>query len=259
LSDKPNSGQANAQPSLHRPVSRRNTYELIAQNVLELIGDGDLRPGDALPTERELTASYGVGRSSVREALRVLESKGVIEPNGKGGFAVAAYGNPLNRSLEVLLALRGVDLRELFEVRRILEVELAGLAAASRKKGHLDRMSSAIDTMADRVGDEGDYIAADIRFHLTIAEATNNRVAQHTMQAIREMLRQALTAIYRIPKSAEQSIDDHRTILAAIADGDAEAARGAMREHLDRVEDAIRGNLPHPRDQRAPRKAELRG
>jgi GntR family transcriptional regulator, transcriptional repressor for pyruvate dehydrogenase complex len=243
LSDKRIAGQTDERSELHRPVSRRNTYELIAQNVLELIGDGHLRPGDPLPTERELTEAYGVGRSSVREALRILESKGVIEPNGKGGFAVAAYGNPLNRSLEVLLTLREGDLRELFEVRRIFEVELAALAAASREGEHLTRMATAIDEMVEGVGDGDRYIGADIRFHLTIAEATGNRVAQHTMLAIRELLRQALRTIYQIPRSAEQSIDDHRAILAAITDRDSEAAREAMREHLDRVEADVQETL----------------
>jgi GntR family transcriptional repressor for pyruvate dehydrogenase complex len=240
-------------------VSRRNTYELIAENVLTLIGDGDLKPGDSLPTERELTRSYGVGRSSVREALRVLESKGVIEPNGKGGFAVAAYGKPLNRSLEVLLTLREGDLRELFEVRRIFEVELAALAAESRKEMHLKRMESAIRKMVEGVGDESRYIGADIEFHLTIAEATGNRVAQHTMLAIRELLRRALATIYQIPRSAEQSIDDHRTILAAIEARDAEGARAAMREHLNRVEADIRENLGAPTEGRRRRKASARG
>lgn len=246
MSDKRTARQRDERAALHRPVSRRNTYELIAENVLELIGDGHLRPGDVLPTERELTQSYGVGRSSVREALRILESKGVIEPNGRGGFVVAAYGKPLDRSLELLLALRGGDLRELFEVRRILEVELAALAAVRREDAHLKRMEKATERMVEWMNDGVRYIRADVRFHLTIAEATGNRVAQHTMLAIRELLRRALTTIYQIPKSAEQSVEDHRAILAAIEARDAEAARETMREHLGRVEAGIRETLGAP-------------
>ncbi len=259
MSDKQITRQADERTALHRAVSRPNTYELIAQNVLGLIGDGHLNPGDPLPTERELTQLYSVGRSSVREALRVLESTGVLEPNGKGGFAVAAYENPLGRSLEVLLALREADLRELFDVRRILEVELAALAAASRTKEHLARMAAAIDEMVEGVGDGERYIDADIRFHLTIAEATGNRVAQHTMLAIRELLRGALLTIYQIPRSAEQSIDDHRTILAAIEAGDAQRARRAMREHLDRVDADIHDHLGEPREARPRRRTGRRG
>ena len=258
MSDKRTAGQTDGR-TFHGPVSRRNTYELIAEDVLKLIGDGRLRPGDALPTERELTQSYGVGRSSIREALRVLESKGVIEPNGKGGFSVAAYGKPLNRSLEVLLTLREGDLRELFDVRRIFEVELAALAAASRKQTHLNRMAAAIEKMVEGIGDEERYIGADVQFHLTIAEATGNRVAQHTMLAIRELLRRALSTIYQIPKSAEQSIDDHRAILAAIEAHDAEGARERMREHLERVESAIHENLRAPDGGRGRRKTRTGG
>lgn len=225
--------------SLHRPVERRNTYELIAENVLALITERRLKPGDPLPTERELTQSYGVGRSSVREALRVLESKGVIRSNGKGSFAVAEYGNPLNHSMNLLLTLQEADLHDLFEVRRTLEVEAAALAATRRTDDDLARMARAIEEMQAGLDSEERYIAADVRYHLAIAEATRNRISLHLMHAIRDLLHRALASIYHIPRSAERSLEQHETILDAIRARDADRAREAMREHLTRVEGEV--------------------
>jgi GntR family transcriptional repressor for pyruvate dehydrogenase complex len=225
------------------PIARRNTYELVAEDLLLLIGDRSLRPGDAIPTERELTERYGVGRSSIREALRVLESNGVIA-SVRGGFVVAGASRALNKSLELLLMLEEANLRELFEVRRTLEVETAALAAKRRRRTHLTELAAAIDDMERGLDDEDRYIAADVRFHLVLAEASGNRFVQHIMLAIRDLLRRALSTVYRIPESAAQSIAGHRVILVAVEARDAEGARVAMRDHLNAVERAIDAALP---------------
>jgi GntR family transcriptional regulator, transcriptional repressor for pyruvate dehydrogenase complex len=214
----------------------------VAEHLLALIGERQLRPGDAVPTERELTERYRVGRSSVREALRVLESNGVIA-SARGGFVVAEASRPFNKSLQLLLTLEEANLRELFELRRILEVETAGLAATRRRRTHLAQLATAIDEMEHGLDNEDRYIAADVQFHLVLAEASGNRFVQHIMLAIRELLRRALSAIYRIPESAAQSIDDHRKIVAAVDSGDPAAASAAMRAHLDSVERAIHAAL----------------
>ena len=87
------------------PIERRKLYDLIAEQLLSQISERRLRPGDPIPTERELTHLYRAGRSSVREALRMLESKGVIENRGNGTFVVSGYANPLNSSVQLLLSL----------------------------------------------------------------------------------------------------------------------------------------------------------
>jgi GntR family transcriptional repressor for pyruvate dehydrogenase complex len=134
---------------MDEPIERRTVYELVAERLLEHISQRRLRPGDALPTERELTQVYRVGRSSVREALRMLQSNGLIKPAGKGVFVVAEFANPLNHSLHLLLTLRETDLRELFEVRKILEGETAALAAARRTDEDLAQMERAIVEMVE--------------------------------------------------------------------------------------------------------------
>jgi GntR family transcriptional repressor for pyruvate dehydrogenase complex len=223
---------------VREPIAKRKTYELIADQLLGEIGTR-LQPGDPLPTERELTASFKVGRSSVREGLRMLESKGVIESVGNGTFVVSELRSPLNRSLELLLSLEEGNLRELYELRRMLEGEAAGLAAARRSDEDLATMAEAIEDMAKGLDDRDTYAAADVRFHVAVAAATGNRVALHAMHAIRDLLERALEQVYGIPGSAARSLEQHRQILAAVAAGDAAEARGRMRTHLTRVEREI--------------------
>jgi len=234
------------------PIERRKVYDQIAERLQAQIGDRKLRPGDLLPTERELMQVYRVGRSSVREALRILESRGLIQSLPTGGFAIADYGSPLHHSIQLLLLLQETNLRELFEMRKILEVEVAGLAAAHRSDEDLARMAQAIDDMVEGLSSEDRYIAADLQFHMTVAEASGNRIAVHMMQAIRESLRRALGSIYHIPGSPQRSIAQHRDVRAAIAAGRPDDARQRMRDHLQRVQGDIQGVLVgHPEPERA--------
>jgi GntR family transcriptional repressor for pyruvate dehydrogenase complex len=227
------------EPQTLVPIQRRKVYELVADRLLDEIVQGRLAPGQAVPTERELARSFRVGRSSVREALRVLESKGVIREN-VGAFEVADFGNPLSDSLRLLLTLEEADVGELFEVRRVIEVEMAALAAERRTDEDLARMDEALAAMREHIDSEEAYIAADIRFHLAIVAATRNRIAHRIMQAIREILRRALGPVFHVPGSPELSTRQHREIRDAIAAEDAGAARTRMHEHLDRTGDEAR-------------------
>lgn len=225
------------------PIERRKVYDLIAERLLAQIRARRLRPGDPLPTERELMHAYRVGRSSVREALRLLESRGVIRDTGRGLFQVADYGNPLSSSFAFLLTVEEGTLRDLFEVRQTLEVEAAGLAAARRTDEHLARMGQAIVEMAAALDSADRYIEADLQFHLAVAAATRNRIVAMMMHAIRGQLHRALASIFHIPGSPQRSVRQHEAILEAIRAGDPEQARARMREHLARVEQDIHGVL----------------
>ena len=226
------------------PIARRKTYELVAERLVALIGARSFQPGDQLPTERELTASFHVGRSSVREALRMLESQGVIRSAVGGAFVVADAAYPLNSSLRLLFALdERAGLHDLFELRRILECEAAALAAGRKTAEDLSEMDTATDEMAAALADSGradGFIDADLRFHLALAGATGNRLVVHSMHAVRDVLRRALLTVYRIPQSPESAVGEHRRIRDAIAVGDAPRARDEMRAHLARVEVDVR-------------------
>lgn len=222
-------------------IERRKTYELVAEHLLSEIGARRLKPGDVLPTERELVQTYGVGRSSIREALRSLESNGLIESRGNGSFAVAHPRNPLNRSLGLLLTVAEADYSELFEVRRILEGEAAALASSRRSQRQLKLLGDAVEEMALGLDSEERFITADLRFHLYVAEATKNRVLLHLMHAIRELLHRSLSSSYHIPGSPERAVEMHRLILEALVMKRPEEARQRMQEHVARVERDITG------------------
>jgi GntR family transcriptional repressor for pyruvate dehydrogenase complex len=221
------------------PIARRKTYELVAERLVALIGDRSFQPGDQLPTERELTASFHVGRSSVREALRMLESQGVIRSVNGGAFVIADAAYPLNSSLRLLLTLdESTRIHDVIELRSILECETAALAAERHGPEHLTRMDEAIEEMTKGLEEpEGDlFIDADLRFHLAVAEATGNRVLLHSMHAVRDVIRRMLMTVFNLPGSAARAVEEHRAVRAAIAAGDPSSARDEMRAHLARVE-----------------------
>lgn len=223
-------------PEGFAPIERRKVYELVAERLLEDISARRLMPGEALPTERQLAETLAVGRSSVREALRMLESRGLIASVGYGAFVVSDYGNPLNESLALLVEMRDGTLRELFEVRKIIEVETAGLAAERRTDEDIERMRRAIEVMDRGMASPDRYIAGDLEFHQAVVAATGNNLARDVMIAIREVMRRALLSIYHIPGSPESSAKQHRQILEAVVEGRPDEARARMREHLLRVE-----------------------
>jgi GntR family transcriptional repressor for pyruvate dehydrogenase complex len=223
-------------PNRSGPIERRKVYELVAERLLDDISARRLTPGAPLPTERQLAQTLSVGRSSVREALRMLESRGLIASAGHGTFTVADYGNPLNESLALLFQMRDGTLRELFEVRKILEVETAALAAERRTDEDVERMRAAIEAMDRGLDSAERYIAGDLEFHQALVAATGNNLARDVMLAIRDVMRRALLSIFRVPGSPESSAGQHRAIFEAVVAGDAAAARERMREHLVRVE-----------------------
>jgi GntR family transcriptional regulator, transcriptional repressor for pyruvate dehydrogenase complex len=220
------------------PIERRKVYEQVSERLEAQLGT-TLKAGTALPPERELAERYGVGRSSVREALRMLESRGLIESRGSGTFVVAAWRNPFQEPLSIVVAGEDVDRAQLFEVRRLLEAEAAALAAKRRTIDQLNLMHETTDDMEIELDSAERFIAADIRYHLAIAEATGNRLLLRLMQAIRESLTEMFGTVFRFPGGPERSVAQHRLINEAIEAEDAERARQLMTEHILRVEQEL--------------------
>lgn len=223
----------------YQPLDRRKIYAQVAEQLVDQVRRRALLPGDPLPPERELTESFRVGRSSVREALRMLESQGLITAARGGTFVIAEAANPLNTSLQLVFALDSdAGIHDLFELRRILDCEAAALAAERRDEEQLAAIDNALGEMeaALDVGRGEQFVLADLRFHLAVAEATGNRFIFYAMQAARGVVRRVLEQVVNVPRSPEKAILEHRAVRDAISVGNATAARNAMREHLERVE-----------------------
>ncbi|MBB2748805.1 UNVERIFIED_ORG: GntR family transcriptional repressor for pyruvate dehydrogenase complex [Microbispora rosea subsp. rosea] len=227
-----------------RPDARPRAFEEVLARIEERIAADGLTVGDRLPGERQLAEQLGVGRSSVREALRVLETLGVVASQaGRGPDAGAVLtsrpGNALTDLLRLHLGLATLSMREVIDTRLMIEQWAAARAAAASRaaaSAHTAtaRMAEAIAAM-DAAGDPAEFVEHDIAFHLALAEAAGNRLIVAVMRALRDALRRyAVDAVVRLGDTGGLQ-DDHRRIHRAIEDGDAGAAAAAVAEHLARA------------------------
>src|ERR1700751_2559651 len=179
-----------------QPIQRTNVYEIVADRLLRDISEGRLVPGEALPTERELTQHFGVGRSSVREALRLLESHGAIQGRGQGQFVVGSQTEVMVPGLTMLMSLGHANRIEVHELRRALEVEIAGLAAERRTAEDIDAIRRANRLMRDSMPAPEATLTADLEFHAAVAEASHNRAMVSVATAVRTVLHRAQGRYY---------------------------------------------------------------
>jgi DNA-binding FadR family transcriptional regulator len=221
-----------APPLTLRTVQRRKLTEEIAQQLLGEIRERKLAPGTRMPSERELVKALGVGRSTIREALNGLALLGVLDiRHGQGVFI--AEGATRERGPEELAAAlaKGVT-HDLLEARRIVEVEIAALAAGRRKQGDLRSIAGVLKAheRALRAGEPCAEHAA--RFHLEVAAAAHNEVLEGLVASILPMLEQLGPRLETLPDYREWEYAEHREIYEAIRAGDTELAAERMREHL---------------------------
>ncbi|HXX27872.1 MAG TPA: FadR/GntR family transcriptional regulator [Terriglobales bacterium] len=225
--------------AVYKQVRTSRLYEQIVQQIEESIVKGDLKPGDQLPAERELAQRFGVSRTAVREAVKALREKGLVEAySGRGTFVTDATTQAVRQSLDLMVKIGQADgFHHLAEVRAILEPEIAALAAARVQESELATMREAV-TVMDRSGQDPDaFIEADLDFHLALAEGAANPLILSLLDSIVGILREQRLRIFRVPGGPERGQIHHKRILAAVERRDREAARQAMREHLEQVRD----------------------
>jgi GntR family transcriptional repressor for pyruvate dehydrogenase complex len=209
----------------------------VASMMLETILSRRLRPGDRLPSERELGEQFGVSRTVIREAVRALVAKGVIEVRSGSGLRVAAVdASAVRESMSLFLHGATLDYEKVHEVRKMLEVQTAGLAAARATAEDLLKLTDACEQMEGAIADVEEASLRDLEFHRMIARATHNELYLVLMDSIGESLIEVRRENLR-GGSAEETLHLHRRILERIIAHDVEAAREAMSEHLDNVEE----------------------
>ena len=227
------------------PVKSTRIYEQIVGQVRALIAEGRLKSGDRLPPERELAETLMVSRPSVREALRALQSRGLIEIRaGEGAFVRAVSLDDLVEPLALVILPHREAVGELFEARRLLEPAIAGLAAQRATPEDLGEMQRILDEQAREVAQGRTGLAQDAAFHAALAHGAHNRAIGRIVNTLMELLTQSREESLHTPGRPTRSHQDHRLILAAIRRRDPEAAQRAVLGHLVAVERLVRDAGP---------------
>lgn len=225
-------------------IRRKRVSESIVEQLTELIFDGTWMPGQRIPSERELSESLDVGRTSVREALRILETMGYLEIRiGDGGYVREGVLLPFNINSFIKLVQANEHLDDLMEARELIEQQIAFIAADSATQKDIQELSRIVDQHAQVIeaGDPG--LEQDLQFHLHVAMATGNRVLFELQQILLQRLKGPIHKLLCEPGRSRLSVRQHRKVIEAIESRDPVEARRRMVEHL-RTRFPIEGRNP---------------
>jgi GntR family transcriptional repressor for pyruvate dehydrogenase complex len=230
-------------------ISTRKIYEQIADQLKQFIVEGGWRSGDKLPSTKELSEQFQVGRSTMREALSALKAMGLIEiRQGEGCFVRSVEATDVQMpSFDSLLLSRDA-IFELMEARIALEAANAGIAASRRTDEDLAAFRQLLQSMQEHLGDEAYGEAADIEFHRLLARATHNSIMMRLLDTISSQMEAAIRDARRIQLYGNKKVsvrlwEEHEAIFQAVAERDSGRAEASMRAHLTHVEQGLRSYL----------------
>jgi len=218
------------------PIRRVKLYEEVAARIRDLIADGELRPGQALPSERKLAEQFKVGRAVIREAIRQLEVSGLVESrHGGGNYVRAITAEHLVAPIASMLNGMGHLREELMDARLFIEPQVARAAAARATPEDLRLLEDVIRRQEERAANGHSGAEEDAEFHDLLARATNNTVVERVMEVIDGLLEDSHARLFRSVQRSRISLDGNRRILEAVLRHDQEAAQKAMVEHLEDI------------------------
>lgn len=222
---------------MYTPIRSGRLYEQIVAQIEERILDGDLNPGDQLPAERDLAEQFGVSRTVIREAMKALTQSGlvVIQP-GRGTFVTDSTSMVMRHSLDMLVRVgHETGVKDLIEVREILEPEIAALAAVRASDEDILAMEEAVNAMEMAMDDTETFIEADLDFHLALAQGADNTLIPVLIDTLVDLLREHRKRAAGVKGGLQRGQAYHKLILEAIRNNNADAARDAMQAHLVQV------------------------
>jgi GntR family transcriptional regulator, transcriptional repressor for pyruvate dehydrogenase complex len=226
-----------------RPIrDDRPLSEKIMSRISDAIINGELRPDDRLPPERELAEQFQVSRTVIRDAVKTLAGRGILRvKRGAGIFVATNEENVIDRlgTLSDVLPTQETGLHDLFEMRRVLEAQGAEWAAHRRSARHLERLRNILEDASRHPEDPHVLSERDAQFHVTIAEASQNPVLVRVMLTLLDLLETGRRKALSIPGRAQLSLEEHERILEEIEARNPDEARRAMLNHLTSVESAI--------------------
>ncbi|WP_404328100.1 FadR/GntR family transcriptional regulator [Mesobacillus maritimus] len=225
-------------------VERKKTYLVLVDKMTECYLAGNLKPGERLPSERELAGQFNVSRTTIREALRAMELNGLIEIRHGGGSYVKVPAFQ-SRKEEIITAVKSENplVYEMLELRRALEVEAAYLAAKRVTSTDLEKLSTALNDMALSKQNPELGLKADLDFHIGIAEATHNSIFIELMDTLRGHMEDTIKATqnhrFMDPSRYVDTMEEHKEIYLTIASGHASRAKELMEEHITKVREEL--------------------
>jgi GntR family transcriptional repressor for pyruvate dehydrogenase complex len=223
--------------SMLKAVEKRRAYEDIVKQIRDLIEKGRLKKGDQLPTERELTDTFKVSRATVREAIRTLESMRLVESRqGDGTYVLVSSEEALIQPLAATLLHEKDDLADIFFIRKIIEPVVAQLAAEHATREEIRDLEDILKRQEAVLSGPVNSVEPDSSFHVSLARMTKNKVLERLLLAIVDLLAQTREGYLQNDERAHDSLRGHEEVLSAIKRGDGNAAKLAMRRHLESVE-----------------------
>ena len=228
---------------MYTSVVRESTLTARAEAQVErLITDGYLRAGDRLPSEKELGAKLGVSKTVIREAIRSLAAKGLVEVRPGSGTYVLDLGEEIvAKPIALLLRSHVLEPRHIHEVREVLEVRLAGLAAERARPEDIEAMAVAIQRLEKPKLTANEYAEADLAFHVGLARAAGNVLFSVLVNSLNGVMKEIRLWAFKHdgPSAAERAVTYHSRILERVRERDIEGACNAMREHLADAEQTL--------------------
>lgn len=225
-------------------IKRQNIYQQLVEHLQQYIIDNSLRPGDRLPTEAELAARFRVSRQSVREAVKVLESIGVIETRPRDGSRLTKMSTQsLTDHLRFFFELDGATVKEMAAARRVIECAFVPVIIENADESDFQRMEAAIQRMREHTRRGETFAEADMAFHQALATATKNRVMAGFGAMVQQFFIHLRNRIKADEVKQRRSILEHEEILKALREKDAAAAQSAIEQHL-RVYDEPQQSYP---------------
>ena len=216
-----------------KPIAKTTLTESVFEKLVTSLLQGPWEAGDRIPPERELCQQLGIGRASLREALKALELIGMLECRVGDGTFVLPRSEFLSRPL--LWAITGTDkaeLRDIVEARRVLEGEIAALAAERATTEEADEIGAAVEDLRAGLAEPVKALEADMRFHLAMAKAAHNEILFNAVQLLRNLMGQWLLLKLRMPQASVKVLQQHEAIYTAIRHRDPLRARAEMLQHL---------------------------
>ncbi len=223
-----------------KAIKKTRIHEEVVAQIHELIREGRFKAGDQLPSERELAETFQVSRTSVREAIRALETEGLIKSRtGMGNFVADLPIESLVAPLAKLLVEGKDALANIFELRKLIEPQIASLAAERATVTDIGNMKRLLEKQRDQVQSGATGVEADSELHFAIGQATQNHAIEKLVSGLLEVLSHSREESLQTAGRRQASIDSHRAIVAAIERHDQAGAQEAMRHHIEQVEQNV--------------------